>query len=268
MKALAREGNTASAIFRQAWDSGDLHPLTKTAPIRATGAHISLLAHTTKAELLRLFSETEQANGFGNRIQWYAVKRSKVIPRPKGIPAEQLDPLVDRLQQAVDFARKATELDRDRDAEKLWEAIYTELSEGKPGMFGAITARAEAQVMRLACLYAVLECSSVIRVEHLKAAAALWEYSEQSARFIFGDALGDPIADEILSVLRRSPEGLTRTDIRDLFGRHRKAADVGRALGVLLKAEVVRREVRPTKGRSEERWYATATKATKAQNVH
>src|SRR5581483_298369 len=111
-------------------------------------------------------------------------------------------------------------------------------------------------------------CSSVIRVEHLKAAAALWEYSEQSARFIFGDALGDPIADEILSVLRRSPEGLTRTDIRDLFGRHRKAADVGRALGVLLKAEVVRREVRPTKGRSEERWYATATKATKAQNVH
>ena len=42
--------------------------------------------------------------------------------------------------------------------------------------------------------------------------------SNSNARFIFGDALGDPIADEILRALRRAgPDGLTRWDISNLF---------------------------------------------------
>ena len=39
---------------------------------------------------------------------------------------------------------------RDAEAQVMWAEIYDELSEGKPGLFGAITARAEVQVMRLA----------------------------------------------------------------------------------------------------------------------
>lgn len=264
LKAIAREGNTMSAILRQAWDTGDLHPLTKTSPTRATGAHISLLGHITKGELLRHITETEQTNGFGNRILWFLIKRARVIPKPRGILQEHLAPLVHRLRLALDFARKTTELDRDEQAEKLWEEVYPELSEGKPGLFGALTARAEAQVMRLACLYALLDRSPLVQRQHLQAALALWDYSEESVRLIFGDALGDPTADEILRVLRRSPAGLTRTDIRDLFGRHRRATDIGRALGVLLGLGLVRREEQQTKGRPIERWYATATKETKA----
>jgi len=45
LKVLAREGNTLSAILRQAFDTGDIRTLTKNTPAKATGAHISIVAH-------------------------------------------------------------------------------------------------------------------------------------------------------------------------------------------------------------------------------
>jgi len=44
LKVATREGNSLSAVIRQAWDKGDLRPLTKNNPIRATGAHISIIS--------------------------------------------------------------------------------------------------------------------------------------------------------------------------------------------------------------------------------
>ena len=59
-------------------------------------------------------------------------------------------------------------------------------------MAGAATARAEAHTARLALLYALLDCSDVIRLAHLEAALAFWAYSAASARWVFGDSIGDP----------------------------------------------------------------------------
>ena len=66
---------------------------------------------------------------------------------------------------------------------------------------------------------------------HLLAALAVWDYCEASARFIFGDALGDPVADEILRALRQAgEEGMTRTAIREnLFQRNMPARRIQRA---------------------------------------
>jgi hypothetical protein len=60
--------------------------------------------------------------------------------------------------------------------------------------------------MRLACLYALLDCSAVVNAYHLMAALDVWRYCEDSARFIFGDAVGDAMADEILRELRQNPQ--------------------------------------------------------------
>jgi hypothetical protein len=78
-------------------------------------------------------------------------------------------------------------------------------------MFGALTSRAEAHVRRLAALYALLDGQSVIDVVHMKAALALWQYCEDSARYIFGDSLGDPLADQVLELLRTAAQGMTQT---------------------------------------------------------
>ena len=44
--------------------------------------------------------------------------------------------------------------------------------------------------------------------------------------------------------------------IRDLFGRHKSATDVAKALAVLLDYGSARREQESTRGRSAERWHA------------
>lgn len=106
-------------------------------------------------------------------------------------------------------------------------------------MFGAITARAEAHVLRLSLLYALLEDAPAIQRPHLEAALAVWQYAEDSTRLIFGDAIGDPVADHILNALRRTGR-MTQTQISDLFGRNQKAGRLEQALAALLTAGMVR----------------------------
>jgi hypothetical protein len=155
-------------------------------------------------------------------------------------------------------------LERDGQAREIWHKVYGELSEGKSGLFGSVTGRAEAQVIRLSLLYALLDGAPLIRAEHLLAALAVWEYAEASARYIFGDALGNPVADQILQALREEPAGLTRTEIRDLFGRHCKVSEIDAALRTLSETVMARCEHEPTNGRPVERWHAMASGATKA----
>jgi hypothetical protein len=86
---------------------------------------------------------------------------------------------------------------------------------------------------------------------------AVWAYCDASAYLIFGDSLGDPVAGDIIIALRRSPAGMTRTDISNLFGRHRTADQIGAALAKLLGMGLARFEQQHTRGRSAETWFAT-----------
>jgi hypothetical protein len=116
-------------------------------------------------------------------------------------------------------------------------------------------------------IYAVLDRSREIRTHHLKAALAFWEYAEASARFIFGDSLGDPIADEILLALRASPSGLTKSGISNLFSGHRRSADIGRALVVLAQSGLAFGQAEVTGGRPDERWIVPTEVAKNAKKA-
>ena len=70
------------------------------------------------------------------------------------------------------------------------------------------------------------------------------KYCQDSARFIYGDSLGDETADEILRQLRARPDSMTRTELRDHFQRNRSASELGRALGVLQEYGLARVERR------------------------
>ena len=257
LKVMSREGNTLSPTIRQAWDGDRLRTMTKNNPTKATGAHISIIGHVTKAELLRHLSGTEAANGFANRFLWLMVRRSKALPFGGDVPQEELKDLSVRLDSAVRFGRQVRPIRWGESARGAWAEVYGPLSEGKPGLFGAVVGRAEAQTLRLAALYAVMDESEVIEHEHLTAALALWSYAEESARYIFGDATGDPVADDITEALRAArDEGLSRTEIRDLFGRHKSAERINQALGLLLRLGRAAKEQEQTGGRPTERWYA------------
>ena len=259
LKVMAREGNTLSAVVRQAWDGSDLRTLTKTSSARATAPHISVIGHITRDELRRYLDATEAANGFGNRFLWVCARRSKLLP--DGGAAVNLADHAETLGHVVAHARTVGALRRDPDAGLLWHQVYGRLSAGRPGMCGAMTARAEAQVMRIACLYALGDMSYVVAPAHLRAALALWRYCFQSAQYLFGDRLGDPTADEILSALRRAyPEALTRSEItRQVLGRNKSSHEIGRAFDLLLLHRLVRRDLdRSGDGRPTESWVFTA----------
>lgn len=253
LKMMGREGNTLSPIIREAWDRGDLRALTKNSPARATGAHISIVGHVTKTELLRYLGDTEGANGFANRFLWVCTKRARVLPEGGGSLA--LTTLADHLRVALEHGRRLGRLQRDAEARGMWAEVYPELSEGKPGMFGGVTGRAEAQVLRLCLAYAVIDGADAISPVHLKAALAVWEYCEASARHIFGDATGDRVADQIIRALRSVGE-LSRTDINNLLGRNTPAARIEAALRTLESAHMASSETRKQEdgGRPVEVW--------------
>jgi hypothetical protein len=256
LKVMAREGNILSPILRQAWDTGDLHPLTKSNKIVATGAHISIIGHITRNELLRLLNETEQGNGFANRFIWVVVKRSKCLPNPQPMPDELLGTLAEKLKHAVALAAAVGEVARDAEADVVWAATYPGLSEGQPGLTGAILARAEAQVMRMALCYALLAGSDVIRVAHLHAALAVWDYSEASARYIFGEATGDAAADRILVALRTYGATSEKDIYSNVFQHHVRSDRIQRALSMLHQAGMIVSRVEKTDGRARTLWEA------------
>lgn len=257
---MSQEGNVLSAILRQAYDHGTLRTLVSGrthAPVTATGAHIALIAHVTVEELQRLMTETEAANGFGNRILWACVQRARLLPDGAGYPAEHLAPVVDRLQQALHAARRMGRMSRSPEARTLWHRLYPALTEERAGLLGAMTARAEAHTLRLSMLYALLDETETIAPEHLDAAYAVWRYCDDSARYIFGERLGDPIADEILRMVRAAgSQGMTRTDLYNAFGRNVASARIWHALSTLQREQLLRCEQEQTGGRPVERWFA------------
>ena len=90
--------------------------------------------------------------------------------------------------------------------------------------------RGPAHVRRIASIYALAELSPAVRVDHLRAALAFWEYSLASARFIFGDEV-DQDAVKVLDALRAAePIGLRRTEISKLFSGHRSKAKLDKLI--------------------------------------
>ena len=138
-----------------------------------------------------------------------------------------------------------------------WDRAYHAMSKAKSGLLDAITSRSEAQAIRLAMIYALLDSKTQIDITHLNAGLAVWKYCEASAARIFGAALGDPVADGILQALQNADkDGMTRTNIRDFFSRNQSANRIEAALANLLDRGIVRMEGKVSGGRPMEVWYA------------
>ncbi|MBL9113716.1 MAG: hypothetical protein JNJ83_01820 [Verrucomicrobiaceae bacterium] len=258
LKVMDRLGNTLSPVIRQAWDGRTLNTMVKNSKSRCAAPHITIVGHITREELLSSLGRTEIANGFANRFLWVAAKRSKILPEGGDIDTVDFGRVINCLRSVIDFAQTVGEVRRAEVTRELWHADYIQLSEGKPGMVGSITGRAEAQVMRLSVLYAVLDRSKVILPVHHHAAMAVWKYCEDTVRWLFGNRTGDKNADKILSALRNGRDaGLSRTDISvDVFARNLPAHDLHEALQKLAEFDFAHKRRVPTRtGATEERWF-------------
>lgn len=251
LKVCAREGNTLSSVVREAWDSDKLRVMTKNS-ISASGAHIGIVGHITKQELRQTLAEADTTNGFANRFLWLCVKRSKYLPDGGNLEESQLNEVVSEMKTATEFAKNVGVIKRNEEASECWRKIYKPLSDGHVGLAGSVTSRAPAQTLRLSMLYALLDRSKVIRLEHLRAGLALWRYCEVSAKYIFGSSLGNKIADEIYEALQKSPNGMSRNDIREHFNNNKSSKVIQEALELLIEVGRIENYSKKTFGRPKE----------------
>jgi len=250
LKVAQRSGQTITETIRRLYDSDEkVEIITKANPARATDPHVSMLGHITALELRRTLTETDVANGFGNRFLYCCARRSKYLANPIRMSDADAGRLGARLDASLAFARSMGEIRRDRRAEDLWADIYPHLERDSGGLAGALTARSAAMTIRLSLIYALLDCSSAIRPEHLTAALAGWEFNEASVRMIFGDATGDATADRILALLMAT-DHLTQTDISDALGRNQSAAQLANAVAILHRSgRIIAKRTRHEGGR-------------------
>jgi hypothetical protein len=257
LSVMERAGNTLSPVLRDAWGTERLQTLTKNSPTKATGSHISIIAHTTDDELRAKLTRIEMGNGFANRFLFGKVRRSKMLPHGGHLDDQALEPLGKEVAAALEKARTLGRLTMTDAAAAEWEAVYPALSAERPGLLGAILGRAEAQVIRLGVIYAALDNKTQIDTPHLEAALAVWDFSEQSATQIFGDLVGDDVADTILQALRAaSPNGINRTEISALFSRHVSSSRLSLSLDLLRRLGRARVGVTLSNRHKIETWFA------------
>lgn len=255
---MGRDGNTLSAVLREAWDGGDLRVMTKS-PRVASEPHVAMLGHVTSQELARALTTTDAANGFANRVLWVAVRRSRLLPDPPVLTDEAVAELAAPVAIALNRARRVGLVRRDEGASALWRELYPDLSADRPGLAGAVLGRHEAQAVRLSLVYALLDGSAVVTCDHLQAAVAVLDLVEASAAMLFGQRLGDPVADDVLELLRERGE-MTRSSLRDGLGHHVSSERLGGALAALQALGLVQARREETAGRPREIWGAKREK--------
>jgi hypothetical protein len=241
LHTMGRSRSQLSPLLRCAWDSGTLRMLDRDRLMQASGGHLSLIGHITQRELAESLHRTEAHNGFANRCLWAIAQRVQCLPDGGNVDPQQLSAIAGGLRRAVEWAQGQPEIlfRRDPAASELWNSHYATLSQDRPGLHGAATGRGEAQVLRLSATYAALDCSSLIRLPHLQAALVLWDYCSYSATSLFGNCVGDSIADRIREALQASPDGLSRKQISNLFHGHVSSGSIDQALERLSSLQLV-----------------------------
>jgi len=84
----------------------------------------------------------------------------------------------------------------------------------------------------------------------------VWEFVEASVRGIFGDRLGDEVADRILRALRESRE-MDETAIHALFNRNVPGQRIQQALDLLIRLGLAEATPVTTGGRPRIVWRPT-----------
>lgn len=261
--AAARQGNTLSMVLRNAWDGSTLRITTKNSPAVATGAHVTVIGHITPAELHASFSDVDAKNGLGNRFLWVYSESKKLMPQGGRISIEDRERIANSLRDVIHGGKhRVSEMLMSEAAWEVWGrndssagTMYARLNHQRRGLAEHLCSRAASQVRRIACIYALLDKSPDVEPVHLHAAEAVWNYCEETVRFIFGNALGNALAEDILAMLRDC-DGVSRNDIREYFSRNKRAKDIEAALDLLRSNRLADFRLEKTERRPKEIWFA------------
>lgn len=230
----------ADIVLRDGWDGKPLRNIVKgrgkdgfSNSNKCEEPHLSISADTTIHELRQKMPAGADENGFGNRFLYVFVYRVKDCPQ--GSPEWDWTQEILNFQQVVQFARTVKHVSMSKSARQWWNDNYSKFEhEGPEGLAGKMTRRAAAHIRRIAMLYALIDLTDQIELEHFHAAEKLWRYCEDSASFIFGGATREQL--RILNWIEQRGSASFTQLREELYHRHRLAADIRADVDQLVKA--------------------------------
>ena len=224
-----KKESRADVVLRDGWDGKPLRNLVKgkgsdgiSNSAFCQEPHISISGDSTRSELMSKLPPGSGDNGFANRFLYCYVARTKLCPH--GGPMLDWSQEVVQLHKIIQLARGVKYVPLfPGSAEKAWTRMYLELEKeitNLPGVCPQLCARAAAHIRRLALILALLDECDAVYVDHLRAAKRLWDYCQESVRFIFQDMTSEQ--DRIVQFVQNKG-GATMAEIREeLFQRHKK----------------------------------------------
>ena len=260
MAAASREKNNLSATIRTVWDGKSISPLVKNAKWCATDPHIVISAHITSSELIDRMSDVDAQSGFMNRFIILHIVRPKLVPLPRRTPDEDVKRVAIQIAEAVSFAmgepgaeNNSLEVKLSPEANKYWCGQYRELTREQNGIAGSLLVRTEIYCRMLAMVFALMDQSAVVEVQHIKAALAWINYWKDSVSYIFGTLAAKAEASKMNETAKDLYEfitknsGCTRTDLTKFFKHKLNSTEMTSALNHLMNAAppLIRQETRP-----------------------
>ncbi len=204
LQTIDGERNSLASVLRMAWDGKTIVPPPPLSDrISAAEPHLVVVGHVTPDQASKYLNTTNKCSGIGDLFLWFSVERGPMLAQTSSPSDATMKPLYEALRNTVGFVHGTPgeqltfpnssspyiEVTLSPEAAQCWEKVYPILSTSRPGQIGALLCRAEAYVLRIAALYALLDMRTCVDVPHLEAALALWNYAEESVERLFGNNL-------------------------------------------------------------------------------
>ena len=220
----------ADIVIRDGWDGKPLRNVVKgkskdgfSMSAKCEEPHLSISGDTTISELRQKMPAGADANGFGNRFLYVYVYRVKDCPQG-GPPIDWWSEIAE-FREVVQFARTVKHVSMSDQGRKWWNTNYARLeNDGPDGLAGRMTARAAAHIRRLAMIYALIDFTDQIELEHFHAAKKLWDYCEESAMYIFGGLTKEQL--RIVNWIEQRGAATFKQVREDLYHRNKPAASI------------------------------------------
>ncbi len=184
---------------------------------------------------------------------------------PDGGDTSVIDRFAQPLAEVLASAKQIEMMQRSETARKLWHEEYGRLADADD----IATERARPQVLRLSMLYTLLDGSAVVDEKHLKAALAVWDYCEASAKYLFSERCNNigtqggqaikSLAVRLLNFIIAQP-GINRRGLYDRLGGQARKEDMDKALAYLETEGLAHPQTINTGGRPGECWFAGRAK--------
>lgn len=228
LKKGRRDGSILANTLQTAWDGKPLGVLNRKENSYAADDHqVTVIGHATPRAIDGELTANDFANGFVNRLTFIRVNVQPAVARPAGMTDEEIDASVSMLREIFTTVHQGEYRLTDQ-AWKEWERSHERYRFTGDTRSAEALGRTRAQVIRLALIYAIIDCSKIIDTRHLRAAIAVVDHSVGTVKQLFGDEEITRLGKVVAKFRETGNIPMTSRDIRRIAfggGRQQSSSD-------------------------------------------